>query len=261
MDMPELFLRDYGDPGTSPTPVVLLHGLFGSSTNWHSIARRLAESRRVLVPDLRNHGRSARCEPMTYATMAEDLTALLESQGLEQAALVGHSMGGKAAMWLALTKPEQVQALVVADMAPVAYGHRLDGVIAALDTLDLAGLGSREEADAQLAAHLDNPGLRGYLLQNLVKEGGAWHWRIDLPVLSAYMDELLGFPDATGRQFPGPVLFVYGTESDYVTGKQLPAIRKLFPLARLRAIPNAGHWVYSDQPDSFLRALKGFLAI
>ncbi len=132
----ELYLRDYGDPGTGLSPVVLLHGLFGSSTNWHSIARRLAASRQVLVPDLRNHGRSVRRERMTYSAMAEDLAAVLDEQGIDQAALVGHSMGGKAAMWLALTRPERVKALVVADMAPVAYAHGFDPVIAALGTFD-----------------------------------------------------------------------------------------------------------------------------
>ncbi len=259
MKTSELYLRDYGDPGTGLSPVVLLHGLFGSSTNWHSIARRLAASRQVLVPDLRNHGRSPRRERMTYGAMAEDLAAVLDEQGIDQAALVGHSMGGKAAMWLALTRPERVKALVVADMAPVAYAHGFDPVIAALGTLNLDALSDRRDADAKLTESLDSPALRGYLLQNLVKVQDTWHWRMNLPVLTRRMEDILGFPETAGRQFPGPAYFVYGTESSYVTAKQLPSIGTLFPLARLRAVPSAGHWVYADQPETFLGALRGFL--
>ena len=260
MISPELFLREYGDVGDGRPPVVLLHGLFGSSTNWHRIARRLSESRRVLAPDLRNHGRSPSIPPMTYPAMAEDLANLLDQQGVDQAALVGHSMGGKAAMWLALTRPERVQALVVADMAPVSYAHGFDGVLAALGALDLRAIADRRDADARLAQHLDTPSLRAYLLQNLIKEGDGWRWRIDLPILRNSMDDILGFPDTVGRQYPGPAFFIYGNDSDYVTGKQLPAIRTLFPLARLRGVPNAGHWVYADQPDAFFNAVSGFLS-
>jgi len=259
MSSTELFLRDYGESGHGQPPVILLHGLFGSSTNWHGIARRLAESRRVLAPDLRNHGRSASCAPMTYAAMAEDLVALLDSQGIDQAVLVGHSMGGKAAMFLALNRPERVHTLIVADIAPVTYTHRFDDVLTALAAIDLEGLEDRRDADEQLARTLENPGLRGYLLQSLVKQGNGWRWRIDLTHLSASMDHLLGFPDIAGRQYPGPALFIYGTESDYVTGAHLQAIRERFPLARLRSVLGAGHWVYADQPDTFLRALQGFL--
>lgn len=253
------FLRDYGDPGTGLPPVLLLHGLFGSSTNWHSIARRLAETRRVLVPDLRNHGRSPHRKPMNYPAMTEDLAALLDDQEIDEAALVGHSMGGKVAMWMALTSPERVQALVVADIAPVAYRHRFGDILRALDSLDLLGLRNRREADEQLAQSLEEPGLRGFLLQNLVKVGNAWRWRMSIPVLTRFMDDILGFPDAAPRQYPGPSLFIYGADSDYVTARQLPAIRTFFPLARLRSVPKAGHWVYADRPEAFLRALQGFL--
>jgi esterase len=254
------FVREYGDPGAGTTPLILLHGLFGSSTNWHSIARRLADSHHVLVPDLRNHGRSPRSNRMTYEAMAQDLAALMDDHGITRSALVGHSMGGKAAMWMALTRPERVDALVVTDIAPVTYGHGFDDVVAALEALDLAGLRDRRDADARLASELEESGLRGYLLQNLVKEESTWRWRINLPALKASMPEILGFPDTGRRQYPGPVLFVYGSESDYLTARHLPAIRELFPHARLRLVPGAGHWVYADQPETFLGALQGFLS-
>ncbi len=253
----ELFRREYGDGGAPP--LLLLHGLFGSSANWHGIARRLATSRRVLVPDLRGHGRSPRVERVSYPDMARDLNALLDAEGIDQAAIVGHSMGGKAAMWLALTRPERVSALAVADIAPVAHAHRFDGIVDALSALDIASLSDRAQADAQLAQQLPDTALRGYLLQSLVREAEGWRWRLDLPALADSMGDIAGFPDPAGRQYPGPALFIYGTGSSYVTGEDLPAIRSLFPLARLRAVPNAGHWVYADQPDAFARALEGFL--
>jgi esterase len=240
--------------------VVLIHGLFGSAANWHGIARRLAAGRRVLVPDLRNHGRSPWSEGMDYPALAEDLVALLDVLGIGRAHLVGHSMGGKAAMWLALSEPGRVGSLVVADMAPVTYGGRFGGLIAALSDLPLESLRDRRDADRRLAAAVASPAVRGYLLQNLVPDGlGGWRWRLNLPVLAASMDAILDFPDAGGRQFPGPTLFLYGGRSDYLTGDALPQISSLFPLARLRAIPEAGHWIYADQPEAFSLAVAGFL--
>lgn len=255
----KLSLRTYGDADAAGMPLVLLHGLFGSAANWHGVARHLAQSRRVLVPDLRNHGRSPRSTEMSYPAMAGDVAELMDAERIDRALLVGHSMGGKVAMWLALTQPQRVHALVVADMAPVAYPYRFDDVLGALADLDLHALADRRAANARLALRLPVPGVRDYLLQNLIREAGGWRWRINLPALAAAMDRIGGFPHAAGLQYPGPALFVYGTESSYVTGAHLPAIRIHFPLARLRALPGAGHWVYSDRPDAFVRAVQGFL--
>lgn len=259
-----LHLRHYGDPATGRLPLVLVHGLFGSAINWHGIARRLAEDRPVLVPDLRNHGRSPWNPRMDYRDMAADLAALLDAEGVLRAHLVGHSMGGKAVMWLALTHAERVESLVVADIAPMAYATRHGALVRALAALPLAEIRDRRDADARLAAAVHSPAVRDYLLQNLVHDpqapdGGGWRWRLNLEVLAHTLDGILGFPEAEGRQFPGPALFLYGSRSDYVTGEGLPRIRALFPLARLRAIPNAGHWVYADQPDAFTAAVVGFL--
>jgi pimeloyl-ACP methyl ester carboxylesterase len=240
--------------------VLLIHGLFGSASNWHGVARRLAVGREVLVPDLRNHGDSPWGEPMDYPAMAADLTALLNAQEIPRAHLVGHSLGGKVAMWLALTEAERVGSLVVADMAPVTYGERFGRLISALMALPLGDLRGRGDADLRLARAIASPSVRGYLLRNLVQDkGGRWRWRLNLPVLARSLDAILGFPDPAGRQFPGPTLFLYGGRSDYLTGEALPRIRTLFPLARLRSIPEAGHWIYADQPEAFSAAVAGFL--
>jgi pimeloyl-ACP methyl ester carboxylesterase len=168
-------------------------------------------------------------------------------------------MGGKVAMWLALSRPQLVDRLLVADIAPVTYPSRFSTITGALTGLNLEEIRDRRDADKRLAAQVPDPALRDYLLQNLVRQGSTWRWRIHLGALDAGMSEILSFPEAAGRQYAGPVLFIYGTESDYVGGAHLGIIRTLFPLARLRALPGAGHWVYAEQPDAFVRALRGFL--
>jgi pimeloyl-ACP methyl ester carboxylesterase len=256
----DLYTREYGHPDPGSTSILLLHGLFGSSANWHGIARRLEESRHVLVPDLRNHGRSAWDDVMDYPAMAGDLIALLDARGIDQAILVGHSMGGKVAMWLALHRPERVRALVPVDIAPVRYDHSFAGILRALESVPLDSLTNREEADRALAEHLETAALRAYLLQNLVKQAGRWAWRINLRALGRNMANIVGFPEeASGRPYVGDTLFVYGANSDYVGPEHAAAARQLFPFARMRVIPGAGHWVYSDEPEAFARALEAFL--
>ena len=259
--------RHYGERAAQALPVLLCHGLFGSAANWHGIAKRLADERLVLVPDLRNHGASPWDPRMDYPAMALDLAALLDRLGIARAHLVGHSMGGKAAMWLALSAPERVGSLVVADIAPVTYPSRHGALVSALAALPLGEIAHRRDADARLAQTIHSAAVRGYLLQNLIHDradkdrAGAWRWRINLDALARSLKPLLSFPAAEGHSFPGPSLFVYGSRSDYVTKHGLPRIRALFPLARLRTIANAGHWVYADQPDAFVAAVRGFLKV
>ena len=262
----DLVFREYGSAGPGRLPLVLVHGLFGSSANWHGIAKRLEADRRVLVPDLRNHGDSPRDGQMDYPSMAGDLAALLDRLGLARVHLVGHSMGGKAAMWLALSAPDRVGSLVVADMAPVTYPTRHGVLVDTLARLPLDEIRDRRDADERLAREIPSAAVRGYLLQNLARERGPgrdgqdrWRWRVNLPVLARSMDTILGFPETSDRTFPGPVLFVYGGRSSYVNGEGLARIRELFPFARLRSIPEAGHWVYADQPEAFAATVAGFL--
>ncbi len=256
----KLHFREYGTYRENRPTLILLHGLLGSSANWHGIARRLASDYYVIVPDLRNHGTSPHADGVDYPAMSGDLMELMDEHGLDSALLIGHSMGGKVAMWLSLQQPERIEGLVVADIAPVRYEHRFDDLFRALRSIDLGNLRNRGEADASLAAILNDPGLRQYLLQNLTRLGERWRWRINLDALEAGMEEVVGFPQvAPGTEYPGPALFIYGTASDYVRAEYQPQIHALFPHARLRAVPGAGHWLYSEQPEAFLSGLRGFV--
>ena len=255
-----LHLREYGTARPGADPIMLLHGLFGSSGNWHGIARILGQRHRVLVPDLRGHGRSPSGDGISYPAMAEDLLCLLDDQAIPRARVIGHSMGGKAAMWLALTAPQRVATLTVVDIAPVTYPDRHSDLVAALGAIPLASLRDRREADARLAPVVPEAAVRGYLLQNLEHTPDGWRWRFALAAIAAATEAIRGFPDPAGAQFPGPTLFVYGTASDYLTGHHLGAVRALFPLARLRPVAGAGHWVHADQPAGFLTAIASALA-
>jgi pimeloyl-ACP methyl ester carboxylesterase len=243
-------------------PVVVLHGLLGSGRNWQAVGKRLARRHRVLLPDLRNHGMSPWSEASGYPAMAADLEALLGRERLAAAAFVGHSMGGKAAMTLALLRPERVSRLVVVDIAPVDYGGRgfLD-YIAALEALDLASL-RRAEADAALAPAVPDAGVRAFLLQNLDSEGGRLLWRANLQGLARAMATITGFPseELQGRRYEGPTLFLRGERSAYVERAHRAAIGRLFPRSRLVTVRGAGHWVHADAPAVVVEALERFLA-
>ncbi|WP_029007611.1 alpha/beta fold hydrolase [Azospirillum halopraeferens] len=241
------------------TPLLVLHGLFGSARNWQTIARRLGERHHVYALDLRNHGGSPWAPTMSYPEMAADLLRFLDDRGFARAAVVGHSMGGKAAMMLALAHPGRVERLVVADIAPVAYTHSHAPYVAAMKAARLEGCSRRSEVDAQLAAGVPDPSLRAFLMQNLVQENGRFHWRINLDALAAGMDALIGFPDVGTARYDGPTLFIGGGRSDYITPDHAPAIARHFPSARTEMVADAGHWVHAERPEAFVTLLEGFL--
>lgn len=230
-------------------PLVLLHGLFGSSLNWQHIALKLAGQAAVLTVDLRNHGRSPQAATMDYPSMAADLLALLDAEGLERATLVGHSMGGKVAMALALAAPARVARLAVIDIAPVDYPDIYTPLALAARRIDAAALADRADADRALAATVADPALRAMLLQNLARDGGAWHWRIGFDGILAGMAALLGFPHAPGiLRYDGPVHVLRGALSDHVRPEHLAAIGALFPHARIDTLAGAGHWPHAERP-------------
>ncbi|MCB1851751.1 MAG: alpha/beta fold hydrolase [Gammaproteobacteria bacterium] len=256
----KLHFREYGSYRDEHPTLIFLHGLFGASSNWHSIARKLEPRFHILVPDLRNHGSSPHAQSMDYPAMGDDLAEFIEEHGLDSALLVGHSMGGKVAMWLALSRPALVSALVVVDIAPVNYPNRFAAIFAALNRIDLHKLEGREQADRILAEEIGEFGLRQFLLQNLQWHDGHWRWRTNLPVLQREMPGITTFPlPSAGGLYPGPVLFIHGSASDYMLPEYRPHTLALFPKARLRTIPGAGHWVYAEQPEPFFNVLNSFL--
>jgi pimeloyl-ACP methyl ester carboxylesterase len=269
-----LAVRTLGESGPR---VVFVHGLFGQGKNWTTIAKGLADSHRVTLVDLPNHGHSPWTDRVDYLDMAELVATELEQLG-ETVTLVGHSMGGKVAMQLALRRPELLRALVVVDIAPVSYpptGGRTDdpdeeaspfgAYIEAMRALDLDQLTTRDEADAALRDVIPSRMVRSFLLQSLVREGlgtdGGWRWRLNLELLDRDLGELRGFPaPPPGAVFEGPVLWIAGANSTYVLDEDRPHMDALFPATRLVRIKKAGHWVHSEQPEVFLETLRRFLA-
>lgn len=249
-------MLSYSEFGAADAPaVVIIHGLYGSGRNWGVIAKRLSDRLRVITVDLRNHGTSPWTDTHSYPDMAQDLAEVVDRIGAP-AHVVGHSMGGKAAMVLAAQNPDLIQRLIIADIAPVAYSHSQMQFITAMRGVDLSQITRRSEAEAQLADLGVEPALQSFFTQSL--DVAEKRWRLNLDVLAREMDSILSFPDLTGR-FDGPTLFLSGAESDYVHPDHRPAIKSLFPVARFAKIPGAGHWLHADKPREFEAALRAFL--
>jgi pimeloyl-ACP methyl ester carboxylesterase len=242
-------------------PLVVLHGLLGSSANWHSIAVRLADRVDVLTLDLRNHGASPHAPAMDYPAMAEDVVEVLDAHGLADAHVLGHSMGGKVAMTLALAAPRRVRRLIVVDIAPVVYPrHDFKPLIDAARALDLGGVASRAEVDRRLAPGVPDDATRALLMQNLVRRGDALAWRIDWEAIAANLPAVIGFPSPlAGQRSEVPALFVNGGASDYVQPEHLAPILAIFPRAEFRTLAGAGHWVHVDAPAALTQLVRDWL--
>jgi pimeloyl-ACP methyl ester carboxylesterase len=248
------------EQGAGP-PLVILHGLFGSATNWATVARRLAATHRVAALDLRNHGRSPWSDEVGYDAQAEDLAAFIRSRGWAAASLLGHSMGGKAAMVLALREPRLVARLVVCDVAPVAYPPTLGRYAEAMRAIDPRRISRRAEADALLRAMIPEEAIRAFLLQNLVAGPDGLHWRLNLDAIVAGIGIISGFPDLPAEAvYGGPTLFIRGGRSDYVRDEHRAVILRRFPRAAIVTVEGAGHWVHAEQPATFLDRVERFLA-
>lgn len=245
--------------GSGP-PLVVLHGLLGSHQNLLPVCRPLAARFRVFAVDLRNHGRSPHRELMDYAAMAEDVDRFLQAHGLAAAHVLGHSMGGKTAMQLALHHPQRVDRLVVADMSPRAAGPRFAKLLHALRALPVVDFRSRNDADAALAPAVPDEAVRQFLLKNLVPdERGGYRWRAHLEGIAANYDRLREAVDSA-IPFTGPALFLRGGKSDYIGPDDVPEIHRLFPSAEIVTLPEAGHWVHVDAPAAFAQAVLEFLS-
>lgn len=249
--------------GDSSQRVVFLHGLFGQGKNFTTIAKALQPEFTSLLVDLPNHGRSAWTAEFSYPDMADTVADHLRAEFAADGPVhvVGHSMGGKVAMALALRHPDLVDRLVVVDISPVSSADMSEfrHLLGALATLDLDDLPSRSEADARLTELIPHHGTRGFLLQNLRADGDGWRWQANLDLLLAELPKIGGFiPD--GAPFEGPVLWVAGERSPYVKPEHRPVMEELFPRTVLVTIKGAGHWVHSERPEVFTSTVRTFLS-
>lgn len=271
----KLFLRSYGtdrnagpgDAGPRPphaAPLVILHGLFGSGSNWQTAAKELSKERAVVAPDLRNHGRSPWSNEAGFEPMTEDLAELhrevSRETGIGAIPVLGHSLGGKIAMLFALEHPEAIERLVVVDIAPRRYPPYHERILTGLRSISPETLSSRAEADSLLAEDVPDAAERAFLLSNLTRaSGGGYAWRFNLPALEAVYRELSDWPDRPYRPFGKPALFVRGGNSVYIVPEDEERIRGLFPAARIETVPGASHWVHAERPEEFLAAVRPFL--
>lgn len=244
----------HGSPTTNP-PLVIAHGLYGSARNWGVIAKHLSDERQVIAVDLRNHGDSFWNDDHTYHAMADDLAEVIGQNG-GVADVVGHSMGGKAVMMLALRHPQHVRRLTVADIAPVRYDHSQIEFVDAMRQVELSNIARRSDAEAQLADLGVKRALQSFLTQSLDVPGK--RWRLNLDVLAAQMPQIMSFPQ-TDTHWPGPTLFLSGGLSDYVRPEHRPIIRSLFPKSRFARLADAGHWLHAEKPREFEATMRVFL--
>lgn len=240
-----------GQPG-----LLIAHGLYGSARNWGVIAKRLSDQRQVVAVDMRNHGASPWFDTHSYTDLGKDLAQVIAGYGALMDVL-GHSMGGKAAMACALMHPDRVSRLIVADIAPVSYDHPQMQYIRAMKGVDLSKVEKRGDAEAQLRAVVDDPTLPVFFTQSLDVAGKKW--RLNLDVLGDQMSHILDFPDFSGARYDGPTLFLSGAESHYVAPHYRDTIKALFPKAQFAKIPGAGHWLHAEKPREFEAAVRYFL--
>jgi esterase len=251
-----LFQRDLGGPGRPP--LVILHGMLGSSRNWQTAGRELAAHYHVRALDARNHGGSPQADTMDYPAMVADVVGWLDAHSLPKVTLLGHSMGGKTAMLLACRHPERVERLIVVDIAPKSYrwaGHREE--FAAMNELDLATLGSRAEAEARFESRVPDWAMRKFLATNLERTpAGGWRWLVNLPVLTAALPVLEADPLDPADRFAGPAEFVVGGRSPYVRPEDHAAILAHFPAARITVLPDCGHNPHMEAREAFVAGLR-----
>lgn len=256
----QLNFKQYSSQGPA---LIILHGLFGSLNNWGWHSKELATGFAVYGLDLRNHGASPHSDEMSYQAMAADVLEFMDQQQIAHAAVIGHSMGGKVAMQLALTAADRIDRLLVVDIAPVNYPANSGGhqeVFAGMESIDLATLRSRSEADSQLVKFVEEAGVRQFLLTNLIKnENSGYHWRLNLSALKAGYGDLRTMPE-NNKPFTKDTLFVKGELSNYIIEANQAEIARLFPNAKVKLIMGAGHWLHAEKPQLFNKIALNFLS-
>ena len=251
-------LLNYQQTGTGPD-VLLIHGLFGSLENLNMVARVLADNYRVTQVDVRNHGRSFHKNNMQYSELAQDVVELLLHLAIPQSHILGHSMGGKIAMELALTAPQFVNKLIIADIAPVKYPRHHQEIIAGLKAIDLSKVSNRNDADKQLSAYVNDPGVRQFLLRNLTKQDGKFVFKCNLAAIENCYEQIMQTYEGN-NQFVKPTLFVKGANSDYIKAAYRDSILERFPKSKAKIIQGAGHWLHAEKTTAFNKIVNDFLA-
>ena len=253
-----LFFKDY--PSDNPQPLIILHGLLGAGGNWHSLSRNVfSEKYRVLAVDLRNHGKSPHDDTFDYPSMVADVKELMDSMGFETAHILGHSMGGKVAMWMALEHEERIDKLVVVDIAAKEYPAHHMHIFKGLRALDLPSFSSRKDIETALAEYVAEAPVRQFLLKNLAStRAGSYSWKMNLEAIYENYS-LINEAVVSARTFIKPTLFIKGGHSSYIQQEDEPGIRKLFPHSQFITIPKAGHWVHAAAPQPFSEAVLTFL--
>ena len=241
-------------------PVIILHGLFGSSRNWQSVAKTLSENFQIITPDLRNHGQSFHAESMTYTEMAEDVLTLINELSLGKVSIVGHSMGGKVAMINALLHSHMINKLAVLDIAPVSYEHRYGKLFQAMNNLPLDQIKNRNEAEKILNDQINDIFLTRFLLQNLSRTDNGFEWRFNLPAIQSNIEHISSFPDLElDAKYEKPALLLGGNNSHFVQPDYHGVIKKYFPNAEIELIENAGHMLHIEQPEVVINSIRQFI--
>lgn len=250
----KLFYREYGQG----KQMIILHGLMGSSDNWLPQAKMLGEHYHVWVVDQRNHGQSPHSNEFNYTVLSEDILNFIQEHNIDNPVIIGHSMGGKAAMNFALMHPDKLDKLIVVDIAPKAYDVRHDHIVEGLKAVPIDSVQSRQEANDALAPHISSEAVRQFLLKNLMrKPEGGFGWRINLPIIDQSL-ELISGGLVTEGVFEKKTMFIRGSKSDYILDEDREAIKKIFPNATLVTM-ETGHWVQAEKPEEFVQVVLSFL--
>ncbi len=265
----ELFYKKLGQG----PPMIIIHGLYGSSDNWLSIGKALSDNFTVYLVDQRNHGESPHNELHDYPSMRDDMIEFMDKHELSKATIIGHSMGGKTAVFLSESHPERIEVLVVIDIAPTKYEAETSGnqaethkrIMDAMLEVDFSKAGSRDDVDEQLAKNIDSSRIRSFLLKNVVRnQDKSFQWKLNVPVLRQNLVEILAGLDAKkyrgGEEIAGfPVLFIRGQKSDYISDDDILVIQQIYPMARITTLPDAGHWLHVEQPALLIKTIRYFL--
>jgi len=252
----KLFYREEG----AGEPLIILHGVFGSSDNWMTIGRELASDYHVFMLDMRNHGQSFHSNTFDYPSMVSDVENFMLAQGISKCFMLGHSMGGKVAMNFAVNHPELLSKLIIVDISPRSYPIHHDNILSGLSSIDLGSLESRVDADKQLSKFVSEKSIRNFLLKNLARdEDNRFVWKLNLPVIRMNI-ERVGVGLSGEKKFTGETLFIKGSQSDYIQASDYELIEHRFPNSSIKTIEGAGHWVHAEQPERFLEIVNEFLS-